>query len=221
MLSKEQVCAKIREIGIVPSIRASKAEDALFAAEELLDCGIDIVELTMTVPNAVEVIAELVRTAPALTVGAGTVLDIHAARDCVRAGAAFITSPGFSAAITEHAVRENVASIPGALSAGEVMAAIESGADIVKIFPCSSVGGPAYIKALKASFPHTDLMAAGGVDQVSAAGYIRAGAVAIGVGSELIPPTAIQLHDRNWIHELASRFLSIVQRTRAEVHHPK
>lgn len=221
MLSKDQVCAKIREVGILPAIRAHSAEDALFAAEELIECGITVIELTMTVPNAIEVIAELIKTAPSLTVGAGTVLDVITARDCVQAGAAFITSPGFNAAITEYAIREGVCSIPGVLTPGEVMAAIDTGADMIKIFPCSAVGGPAYVKALAAPFPHTSFMASGGVDQVNAAGFIRAGAVALGVGSELIPPTAIQLHDRNWIHELAGRFLSIVQRTRMEHGAPK
>lgn len=221
MLSKEQVCAKIREVGILPAIRAASADDALFAAEELVDSGITVVEVTMTVPNAIHAIVELIRSAPGIIVGAGTVLDIHSARECVDAGAAFITSPGFNAAINDYAVRRNVASIPGALTPSEVMIAIDGGADIVKIFPCSSVGGPAYIKALKGPFPNTDFMASGGVDQVSAAGFIRAGVVAIGVGSELIPPTALQLRDRNWIHELAGRFASIVQRTRAEVNHPK
>jgi 2-dehydro-3-deoxyphosphogluconate aldolase/(4S)-4-hydroxy-2-oxoglutarate aldolase len=216
MLSKQQVCAKIEQIGLLPAIRVSSAEDALFAADEVLQCGIGVIELTMTVPNALSVISELARTTPELTVGAGTVLDIETARACIDSGAAFVTSPGFNAGITEFAVQKNVASIPGALTPGEVMAAADSGADIVKIFPCASVGGPAYIKALRAPFPHIRFIASGGVDQVNAAGFIRAGAIALGVGAELIPPTAVQLHDRNWIHELAGRFLGIVQRTRAE-----
>jgi 2-dehydro-3-deoxyphosphogluconate aldolase / (4S)-4-hydroxy-2-oxoglutarate aldolase len=221
MLSREQVCARIKQIGILPAIRASSPEDALFAAEQLVEAGIGVVEVTMTVPNAVHVIRELIRSAPELIVGAGTVVDVRSARECVDAGAAFITSPGFNSAINEYTVQQNVVSIPGALTPSEVMAAIDSGGDMIKIFPCSSVGGPAYIKSLKAPFPETDFLASGGVDQVSAAGFIRAGVVAIGVGSELIPPTALQLRDRNWIHELAGRFMSIVQRTRAEVHHPK
>jgi len=221
MLSREQVCAKIQGIGVLPSIRVSTAEEALFAASEVLECGISVVEITMTVPGALDVIHELAHNTPELTVGAGTVLDIRTAHACVDAGAAFVSSPGFNAAITEFAVQKHVACIPGALTPTEIMAAADAGADMIKIFPCSSVGGPAYIKALRAPFPHISFIASGGVDQVNAAGFIRAGAVALGVGAELIPPTAVQLHDRNWIHELADRFLGIVQRTRAEANHPK
>ena len=216
MPMKEEVCARIRKTGLLPSIRVSSADDALFAAEEVVQCGITVVELTMTVPHAVDVISELVRTTPELIVGAGTVLDLQTAKKCVDAGAGFVTSPGFNAAITEFVVAQDVASIPGAFTPSEIMAASDSGADIVKVFPCSAAGGPAYIKALTAPFPHLPLIASGGVDQMNASGYIRAGAVALGVGAELIPPTAVQLHDRNWIRELAGRFISIVQRARAE-----
>jgi len=220
MTKKGQVLARIQEIGVLPSIRVASAEEALFAAEEILDCGIEVVEITMTVPNGVSVISELTKANPDLIVGAGTVLDLRTARECISAGAAYVSSPGFNLAITEFTVAHDVCSIPGVLTASEVMAAHEAGADLIKIFPCAAVGGPAYIKALKAPFPDIPFIAAGGVDQVNAAGFIRAGAVALGVGSELIPPTAVQLRDRNWIRELAGRFLGIVQRTRAEVAHP-
>jgi 2-dehydro-3-deoxyphosphogluconate aldolase/(4S)-4-hydroxy-2-oxoglutarate aldolase len=221
MLTRQQVCTKIEEIGLLPSIRVASADEALFAAEEVLDCGIGVVELTMTVPGALGVITKLAQTVPELTVGAGTVLDVETARQCIDAGTAFVSSPGFNQAITEFTVSRNVACIPGALTPSEIMAASDGGADIVKVFPCSSVGGPAYIKALKGPFPHCRFIASGGVDQVNAAGYIRAGSVALGVGSELIPPTAVQLRDRNWIRELAGRFLGIVQRTRVEFAHTK
>ena len=191
-------------------------KDALFAAGEMFRWGIPIVELTMTVPGAIGVIKELSRTHPKLIVGAGTVLDIETARACIDAGAAFVTSPGLDPRIVEFTVRQNVAAIPGALTSTEVMMAHNAGADLVKIFPCGAVGGPSYIKALRAPFPHGPFIASGGVNQTTASGYIRAGAAALGVRGELIPSEAVQRRDQNWIHELAGRFLAIVQRTRAE-----
>ena len=216
MPKKEEVCAQIKKIGILPAIRVSSAEDALFAAGEMLKWGIPVVELTMTVPGAIGVITELARTSPALIVGAGTVLDIETARACVDAGAAFVTSPGMNPKIVEFTMRHDVAAIPGALTPTEVMIARDAGADLIKIFPCSQVGGPGYIKALKAPFPDVPFIASGGVDQVTASDFIRAGACALGIRGKLIPPEAIERRDRNWIHELAARFLAIVQRTRAE-----
>jgi 2-dehydro-3-deoxyphosphogluconate aldolase / (4S)-4-hydroxy-2-oxoglutarate aldolase len=216
MAKKEEVCARIREIGILPAIRVPSAKDALYAAGEMLNCGISVVELTMTVPGAVEVISELARTSPELIVGAGTVLDIETARACVDAGVAFITSPGMDPKIVEFTARHNVAAIPGALTPTEVMIARDAGADLIKIFPCSQVGGPSYIKALRAPFPHLSFIASGGVDQVTASDFIRAGAVALGIRGKLIPPEAIQNRDQNWIRELAGRFLGIVRRARVE-----
>src|SRR5580658_10495071 len=147
--------------------------------------GIPIVELTITVPGAIGVITELARTHPQLIVGAGTVLDIETARACVDAGAAFVTSPGVDVKLVEFTMQHNVAAIPGALTPSEVMMACHAGADLIKIFPCAAVGGPSYIKALRAPFPHVSFIASGGVDQTTAVGFIRAGAVALGIRGEL------------------------------------
>jgi 2-dehydro-3-deoxyphosphogluconate aldolase/(4S)-4-hydroxy-2-oxoglutarate aldolase len=216
MATKEEVCARIKEIGILPAIRVASAQDALFAAGEMLKCGISVVELTMTVPGAIGVLSELKRTSPELIVGAGTVLSIETARACLDAGAMFVTSPGMDPKIVDFTVRQNVAAIPGALTPTEVMVARDAGADLIKIFPCAQVGGPSYIKALNAPFPHVPFIASGGVDQVTASDFIRAGAVALGIRGKLIPPEAIEGRDVNWIRELAGRFLGIVQRTRTE-----
>jgi 2-dehydro-3-deoxyphosphogluconate aldolase/(4S)-4-hydroxy-2-oxoglutarate aldolase len=216
MAKKDEVCARIKEIGILPAIRVPSAEDALFAAGEMLKAGISVVELTMTVPGALGVIAELARTSPELMVGAGTVLSVETARACVDAGVAFVTSPGMDPKIVDFTLKRGVAAIPGALTPTEIMMALDAGADIIKIFPCSQVGGPSYIKALKAPFPHVPFIASGGVDQVTANEFVRAGAVALGIRGKLIPPEAIERRDVNWIHELAGRFLGIVQRTRTE-----
>lgn len=216
MAKKEEVCARIKEIGILPAIRVHSAEDALFAAGQMLKWGIPVVELTMTVPGALGVIQELARTSPQLIVGAGTVLDVETARKCVDAGVAFISSPGMNPQTIAFVARHGVAAIPGALTPTEIMTAHDAGADMVKIFPCANVGGPSYIRALKAPFPNVALVASGGVDQVTASEFIRAGACALGIRGKLIPPEAIERRDENWIHELTGRFLGIVKRTRTE-----
>jgi 2-dehydro-3-deoxyphosphogluconate aldolase/(4S)-4-hydroxy-2-oxoglutarate aldolase len=215
-MTKEEVCRRIHAIGILPAIRVPTAEDALFAANQMLKWGIPIVELTMTVPGAIDVIRELVRTTPELIVGAGTVLDVETARACIDAGAASITSPGVDVDIVEFTVRNNIAAIPGALTPSEVMEAHKAGADLIKIFPCAQVGGPDYIKALKSPFPDVAFIAAGGVNQQTAAEFIRKGAAALGIRGELIPPRAVERRDENWIHELTGRFLCLVQQTRVE-----
>jgi 2-dehydro-3-deoxyphosphogluconate aldolase / (4S)-4-hydroxy-2-oxoglutarate aldolase len=215
-MTKQEVCRRIREIGILPAIRVPTADDAVFAAQEMFRAGITIVELTMTVPDAVRIISELSRTTPQFMVGAGTVLDVETARACIDAGAAFITSPGFDPEIVDFTVRHNVAAIPGALTPSEVMMACKAGADLIKIFPCALVGGPDYIRALRSPFPRAPFIASGGVNQQTAADFIRAGASALGIRGELIPPAAVAHRDQNWIHELAGRFLGIVDRARVE-----
>ena len=216
MATKEEVCARIRKIGILPAIRVHSAEDALFAAREMLEYGIPVVELTTTVPGAVRVIAELSKTSPHLMVGAGTVLDLDTAKECVDAGAVFVTSPGFDPEIVDFTAARGVASIPGALTPTEITRAYNAGADMIKIFPCAQVGGPAYIKAIRAPFPHVPIIASGGVDQTTVADFLRAGAQAVGIRGKLIPPEAIERRDHNWIRELAGRFLGIVHRARED-----
>lgn len=216
-MTKDQVCERIKEVGILPGIRVPSADDAMFAAGEMFRCGIPIVELTMTVPGALGVLQELARKSPQVIVGAGTVLDTKTAGACIDAGAAFISSPGIDSTVVEFTARKNVCSIPGALSPSEIMEALRTGADMIKIFPCAQVGGPDYIRALKSPFPDVPFIAAGGVNQQTAGDYIRRGVSALGIRHELIPPEAIALRDHNWIEELAGRFLGIVHRTRAEL----
>jgi len=213
-MTKDQVCAFIRELGIIPAIRVSSSEDAHFAAEAVASGGIPIVEITMTVPGAVELIFYLVRTHTKIVVGAGTVLDIGVARLCKDAGAAFITAPGFDPEIVEFAAKEGLAVLPGGLTPTEVVRAWKAGADFVKVFPCAQVGGDKYIKALKTALPQIPLIAAGGVDQHTAANLIVAGADAIGVGTELIPADAIQLRKPDRIRELSLRFAGFVKEGR-------
>jgi len=213
-MNKQSVRNRIEEIGIIPGIRVSSAEDALFAAEAVASSGIPIVEVTMTVPGAIDVIAELTRSNKDLVVGAGTVLDVETARRCLESGAVFLTTPGLDLEIVDFAAKKGIVVFPGVLSASEIMAAWNAGADFVKIFPCSAVGGASYIKALKAPFPKIPLIASGGVNQHTAADFIRAGAIALGIGRDLIQPRAIERRERGWIRELASRYLEMVREAR-------
>jgi 2-dehydro-3-deoxyphosphogluconate aldolase/(4S)-4-hydroxy-2-oxoglutarate aldolase len=204
----------IEDIGIIPAIRVSSSEDALFAAEAVASSGIPIVEVTMTVPGAVDVIAELVRSNSRLLVGAGTVPDIETAERCLDAGAVFLTSPGLELDLIDFALKSNVVVFPGAMTPSEIIAAVKAGADFVKIFPCSALGGPSYIRALKRPFPHVPLIASGGVNQITASEFIHAGATALGIGHDLVQPDAIKRRERGWIKELASRYLQMVRQAR-------
>ncbi len=215
-MTKDQVRARIQEIGIIPAVRSSTSEDALFAAEAVSSAGIPIVEVTMTVPGAIEVMSELARQSPETIVGAGTVFDVEAARRCLDAGAAFLTTPGLDLEIVDFALKRGVVMIPGALTPSEVMQAWKAGSDFVKVFPCAQVGGPSYIRALKGPFPQVPLIASGGVNQQTVADFIRAGAVAVGIGRDLIQPRAIRDRERNWIRELAHRYVQMVKQARAE-----
>jgi 2-dehydro-3-deoxyphosphogluconate aldolase/(4S)-4-hydroxy-2-oxoglutarate aldolase len=206
----------MEEIGIIPAIRVSSTEDALFAAESVASGGIPIVELTMTVPGAIEVIAHLARSAPQVIVGAGTVWDTETARRCLDAGAQFLTSTGVDLQTVEFAHQQNIVIFPGALTPTEVMMAWKAGVDFVKIFPCAQLGGAAYIKTLKSPFPQVPLIASGGVNQQNVADFILAGATAVGVGAHLIPKKAIELRQTHRIHELAVRLVNTVREARKQ-----
>lgn len=216
-MTREDVRARIEEIGIVPAVRVTSAADALFASRAVFHGGIRIVELTMTIPDVLRVIAELSASDPHAVVGAGTVLNADDALRCVEAGAAFLTSPGLDHDIMQFARERGIAAIPGALTATEVIMARKAGGDPVKIFPCAQVGGPSYIRALKAPFPHVPLIASGGVNQQTAADFIRAGAIGLGIGIELIPREAVRTRNEDWIRELCRRFQGLVRDTRIQM----
>jgi 2-dehydro-3-deoxyphosphogluconate aldolase/(4S)-4-hydroxy-2-oxoglutarate aldolase len=216
-MTKQEVRATIEEIGIIPSIRVSSTEDAVFAANEISNAGIPIIELTMIVPGALEVIADLVRRNPDVIIGGGEVTDSKTARRCLDAGARFLTGPGVDLGSVEFSQDEGAVIIPGALTPSEVMKAWKSGCDLVKIFPCAQVGGASYIKALKAPYPRIPLIASGGVNQETAADFILAGATALGIGGALIPHESIQLRQPHRIRELARRFVGIVKQARARL----
>jgi 2-dehydro-3-deoxyphosphogluconate aldolase / (4S)-4-hydroxy-2-oxoglutarate aldolase len=216
-MTKEQVHRRIEELAIIPAVRVAKEEDAVFAAEAISRGGLPIVELTMTVPNATRLIAQLAHNYPEMVVGAGTVLDLDTARACIDAGATFISSPGLDVDILEFTRNAGILSMPGALTPSEIMAAVKHGADFVKLYPCSQVGGVEYIHALKRPFPHVAFVAAGGVNQQTAAKYLAVGATAVGIGSDLIPPRAVTIREGQWIEELARRYVHTVQYLREEL----
>jgi len=215
-MQSHQVRRQIEEVGIVPCARVRLPEQALFAAETLYAAGIPIVEVTLTLPQAPEVIADLARRYPQMVVGAGTVLDEQAAQRCIAAGARFVTSPGFIPEVVAFAKKANVVVFPGALTPTEVIAAWKAGADFVKIFPTATAGGTHYVRALKVPLPQIPLIVTGGVNQLTAFDYILAGASAIGVGGELVPKEALVQRQAERIHELARRFVMMVKEARAQ-----
>jgi 2-dehydro-3-deoxyphosphogluconate aldolase/(4S)-4-hydroxy-2-oxoglutarate aldolase len=213
-LKRDEVRARILEIGIVPAVRVSSEHVARFAAEAVAAGGIPIVEIEMTVPSALDVIKYLVEHIPDMTVGAGSVYDTETARRCIGAGAKFLTTDGLDLSIIEFANKEEIAVWPAALTPTEVITAWKAGPDFVKVFPCAPVGGDSYIRILKKAFMHIPLIAAGGVNQQTAQKFIVAGASALGVGGELIPEDALRLKQAARIRELANRFVKFVNEGR-------
>ena len=220
-MDRRTVRERIAQIGIVPVVRASSPREAHLAAEAVCRGGIPIVEITMTVPGAIEVIRELVKNAGSeVLVGAGTVLNVEAARQCVDAGAEFLVSPGLNLRTVEFAGREGKLIMAGALTPTEIIAAWEAGSDFVKVFPCGQVGGAKYIKALKGPLPQVPLVPTGGVNLTNAAEFIEAGAAALGIGGELVQAEALKSGDAKVIVENARKFLAIVRGTRARMNSP-
>lgn len=213
-MDRQEVRSRIEQIGIMPSVRVATAELALFGAETVYDAGITVVEITMTVPNAIDVIAQLTQNYPKFVVGAGTVLDVETAKRCLDAGARFITSTGLVPDVLEYTLKNDLVAIPGALTPSEAIAAWKAGGDFVKIYPCAQLGGDQYIRALKVPLPQIPLIASGGVNQLTAANFIFAGASSIGIGSELMPRKALATRQDQWIHELARRFIEAVRNAR-------
>src|SRR5207245_9553804 len=217
-MDKQKVRNWILELGIVPVVRASSPREARIAADAVCEGGITIVEITMTVPGAVDVIRELTKGGGSdILVGAGTVLNVEAARRCLDAGAQFLVSPGLNVPTIDLAAREGKLMMAGALTPTEVITAWEAGSDFVKVFPCGQVGGAKYIKALKGPLPQVPLVPTGGVNLSTAAEFIEAGAVALGVGGELVQAEALKSGKPEMIVENARKFLAIVKETRARM----
>ena len=215
MNNKTQVIGQIREIGIVPVIRAASAGEARQLIEAILAGGISIFEVTMTIPSAVLLIESLVADfSDTAIIGAGTVLDAAAAENCLAAGAKFIVGPALNLEVIEICRQANTAVFPGALTPTEIVAAWQAGADAVKIFPANSVGGANYLKAIKAPLPQIELMPTGGVTLDKIGDFIRAGAIAVGVGSDLADVQAIRAGESEKVTKTARAFVKAVSETR-------
>jgi len=217
-MHKSEVLRRIKHVGLLPVLRASSEDEAIALAEAIETGGVRVLEVTMTVPGAVDAIRRLVaETGDRILIGAGTVLDPETARICMLAGAQFIVSPALNVETIRMCRRYDVAVMPGALTPTEVVTAWEAGADVVKIFPCSAVGGAKYLKALKAPLPHIELIPTGGVSLATAHEFLEAGAFALGVGGELVDNKAIRAGKPEIITENARKYLEIVQRVRASM----
>ena len=214
-MTKEEARNKILEIGIVPVVRAATGQQAIQAAEAVCAGGIPIVEVTMTVPGAIDVIGELVRRVGGeVLIGAGTVLDADTGRRCIDAGAEFLVSPGFDGATVKTAKQLGKLMLAGALTPTEIIAAWNAGSDLVKIFPCGNVGGAKYIRALKAPLPQIPMVPTGGVNLENAADFIAAGADALGIGGDLVSAAALKSGKLGVITETARRYVAIVREAR-------
>lgn len=212
---RTEIVARLREIGLIPVIRADSAHAAIRVAETLADAGIPVAEITMTVPDAVHAIATVARQhAGRILVGAGTVTHSDEARAAIDAGAEFVVTPSFTRAVVRAATRAGVTVLAGALTPTEVLDASRSGADFVKVFPVQCVGGPAYIRALRGPFPDIPLVPTGGVNLETVGDFIRAGSAALGVGGELVLRDALARGDYDAIGVLAGRFVDAVRAAR-------
>jgi 2-dehydro-3-deoxyphosphogluconate aldolase/(4S)-4-hydroxy-2-oxoglutarate aldolase len=211
----EDVIRRIGEIGIVPVVRAATVEDATRAVEAICAGGIPILEITMTVPNAISVIRHVVREhGSAALIGAGTVTTGEQAEQCIRAGAEFVVSPGLSTHVLAVALACAKLAIPGALTPTELMHAQDNGAKLIKIFPCGNVGGAKYLQSLRGPFPHVALIPTGGVSTSNAADYIAAGAFALGVGGDLINAAALREGNVAKITQAARELVEAVRAAR-------
>jgi 2-dehydro-3-deoxyphosphogluconate aldolase/(4S)-4-hydroxy-2-oxoglutarate aldolase len=215
-MTKQDVLRKIAEVGLVPVVRAQSADEAMKVVDAICAGGVPILEITMTVPGAIDAMEQVSRRFGSdVVLGAGTVLDPETARACILAGAQFVVSPALNLKTIEICRRYSVAVVPGALTPTEVVTAWTAGADVVKVFPCGALGGASYIKSLKAPLPQVELIPTGGVSVKTAADFIKAGALALGVGSDLVDTKAVAEGNAKVVTEKAREYLRIVQEARS------
>ncbi len=212
---------RILEAGIVAVVRSPDSQQLVEVARALADGGVFAVEITMSVPNALDVLRQ-VRQAlgDRILLGAGTVIDPETARAVLLAGAEYVVSPTLHLDVIRLCRRYGKAVLPGAFTPTEILTAWEAGADIVKVFPAEVVG-PAYFKAVRAPLPQVRLMPTGGVNLETAADFLKAGACCLGIGSQLVDPQAVAKREFDKIRELARQYIAIVERTRKELHSVK
>src|SRR5579864_3052513 len=217
-MKRDAILSAILEIGIVPVVRTESADGAIKAIDAVFRGGIRAAEITMTVPGAIRALEKVAdKFGDQIVLGAGTVLDPETARACILAGAEFLVSPSLNLATIELAKRYSKVITPGALTPTEVVAAWQAGGDIIKVFPCSAVGGAKYIKALRAPFPQIEMMPTGGVNLETAGDFLKAGACAVAVGAELIDSANIRSGNFGVFEERAKQFLDAVAKARREM----
>ena len=210
-MTKTEVLATLKSIGLVPVLRAESVDKALALAEAIAAGGVTVLEITMTVPGAIQVMRKLAAMRPDILLGAGTVLDPETARMCILDGAQFVVSPALNLKTIEMCHRYSIAALPGALTPTEIVTAWQAGADVVKVFPANSMGGASYLKSIKAPLPQVELIPTGGVSLTTAEDFLKAGAFALGVGADLVDPKAAP----EVITENARKYLEVVQKFRA------
>ncbi len=215
-MNKKQIVEQIENLGLVPVVRASSADEAMQAIDAIKAGGVNVLEITMTVPGAIKVIERVAdKYGSDVLVGAGTVLDPETARACLLAGAQFIVSPALNLDTIALCQRYSAPVMPGVLTPTEVITAWSAGADFVKVFPAGAVGGASYIKNLKGPFPQIKIVPTGGVSLATAADFIKAGASALGVGTDLVDVKAIREGNADIVTERAKQFVDIVRNARA------
>jgi 2-dehydro-3-deoxyphosphogluconate aldolase / (4S)-4-hydroxy-2-oxoglutarate aldolase len=214
-MDKKAVIERIEAIGVVPVIRASSADEAARVIDAIAEGGIDVFEITMTVPGAVGLIQDIgTKYGASAVVGAGTVMNPETAKRCIDAGAQFVISPSLNLDTIAACRPRGIAVMPGALTPTEIVTAWNAGADFVKVFPAEALGGATYLKNLKGPLPHVKIIPTGGVSLANAADFIRAGARAVGVGTELVNLNAIRAGNPGLIKERAKQYLQIVKEAR-------
>ncbi len=215
-LQKHEVLARIRSTGLVPVLRAGSENAALALALAIAEAGVDVLEVTMTIPHAIRVMERLTKEHPGILVGAGTVLDAQTAQRCIDHGAQFVVSPALHVGTVALCNKLEVAVFPGGLTPTEIVAAHQAGADAVKVFPADSMGGPKYLRSIKAPLPHIELIPTGGVSLATAREFLDAGAVALGVGADLVDTRAIAAGRPESVTEKARTYLAIVREFQRE-----
>ena len=211
----QSIQQRLESMGLVPVLRSKSAAEAHGLVEAMLAGGVTVMEVTMTIPGAISVIRSLrEKYGDQLLLGAGTVLDAQQCAAAIEAGAEFVVSPSLHLEVISKTKALGKISIPGALTPTEVVTAWNAGADYVKVFPCSAVGGPSYLKALKAPLPHIRLIPTGGVTLETASQYLKSGAALLGVGSDLVNGTALEQGKPEVITETAKKYLEIIRQHR-------
>jgi 2-dehydro-3-deoxyphosphogluconate aldolase/(4S)-4-hydroxy-2-oxoglutarate aldolase len=214
-MEKQHVFNRMISEGLVPVIRAASARDAMDVADAIKEGGVSLIEITMTVPGAIDTIKELTRKyTDEIILGAGTILDPETGRAALLAGAQFIVSPTLNLDLIQLAHRYSAVVIPGAMTPTEILTAWNAGADMVKVFPAAQLGGPEYIKAVKAPLPQVLLVPTGGVNLQNAGAFIKAGATVLGVGGELVDKRAVKEKKFSVITENTRAFLKIIREAR-------